>query len=86
MPVAVFLTSSTLFTINLKLEGEAGEVGKPLPNHPQGEGEARAVESSQRLVVRVRRFRVISCRDAVSVLSKCAGWCSVTSVCSVFKK
>ena len=66
--------------------GEAHAVGKPLPNPPQGEGEARAVESSQRLVVRVRRFRVISCRDAVSVLSKCAGWCSVTSVCSVFKK
>ena len=78
--MAVFLTSSTLFTINLKLEGEAGEVGKPLPNHPQGEGEARAVESSQRLVVWVRRFRVISCRDAASVLSKCAGWYSVYSV------
>ena len=34
----------------------------------------------------VCRFRVISCRDAASVLSKCAGWFSVCSVCSVFKK
>ena len=34
----------------------------------------------------VRRFRVISCRDAALALSKCAGWFSVRSVTSVLKK
>ena len=34
----------------------------------------------------VRRFRVISCRDAALASSKCAGWFSVKSVSSVFKK
>ena len=63
---------------------------KPLPNPPQGAGEAGAVGTCRvaeyrRLVIRVRRFRVISCRDAASVLSKCAEWFSVTSVSSVFK-
>ena len=31
-------------------------------------------------------FRVIRCRDAALALSKCAGWFSVKSVSSVFKK
>ncbi len=34
----------------------------------------------------VRRFRVISCRDAALALSKCAGWYSVKSVTPVFKR
>ena len=58
----------------------------PSPALPMGEGEAGAVGGAQRLVMRVRRFRVISCRDAASVPSKCAGWCSVKSVTSVLKK
>ena len=40
----------------------------------------------KRLVMWVRSFRVISCRDAASVLSRCAEWYSVKSVSSVFKK
>ena len=47
---------------------------------------ARRVAEFKRLMRQVRRFRVISCRDAAFVSSKCAGGYSVKSVTSVLKK
>ena len=63
---------------------------EPLPNPPQGAGEAgamgaRRVGEFRSLVMWVCMFRVIRCRDAALALSKCAGWFSVKSVSSVFK-
>ena len=71
--------------------GRGWRDGKPLPDPPQGAGEAdavgaRRVTEFKRLVLWVCSFRVICCRDAASALSKCAGWYSVKSVSSVLKK
>ena len=65
-----------------------GEIGAPPQPSPVGRERLARWELAEfkRLVMWVRRFRVISCRDAASVLSRCAEWYSVKSVSSVFKK
>ena len=65
-----------------------GEIGAPPQPSPVGRERLARWELAEfkRLVMWVRSFRVISCRDAASVLSRCAEWCSVNSVSSVLKK